>query len=35
MTKPKTAKRSIDDYLNTAMSDDEFSKLMEKAIYKR
>lgn len=35
MTKPKTAKRSIDDYLNTAMSDEEFSKLMEKAIYKR
>ena len=35
MTKPKTVKRSIDDYLNTAMSDDEFSKLMEKAIYKR
>lgn len=35
MTKPKTAKRSIDDYFNTAMSDDEFSKLMEKAIYKR
>lgn len=35
MTKPKTAKRSIDDYLNTAMSDAEFSKLMEKAIYKR
>lgn len=35
MTKPKTAKRSIDDYLNTSMSDDEFSKLMEKAIYKR
>lgn len=35
MTKPKTAKRSIDDYLNTAMSDDEFSKLMEKAIYRR
>lgn len=35
MTKPKTAKRSIDDYLNTSMSDAEFSKLMEKAIYKR
>lgn len=35
MTKPKTAKRSIDDYLDTAMSDEEFSKLMEKAIYKR
>ena len=35
MTKPKTAKRSIDDYLDTAMSDAEFSKLMEKAIYKR
>lgn len=35
MTKPKTAKRSIDDYFNTAMSDDEFSKLMEKAIYRR
>lgn len=35
MTKPKTVKRSIDDYLNTSMSDAEFSKLMEKAIYKR
>lgn len=35
MTKPKTVKRSIDDYLDTAMSDDEFSRLMEKAIYKR
>ena len=35
MTKPKTAKRSIDDILDSALSDEEFSKLMEKAIYRR
>ena len=35
MTKPKTVKRSIDDMLDSALSDDEFSKLMEKAIHKR
>lgn len=34
ITKPRTVKRSIDDHLSTSMSDDEFSKLMEKAIYK-
>ena len=35
MTKPKTVKRSIDDMLDSALSDEEFSKLMEKAIHKR
>lgn len=35
MTKPKTVKRSIDDMLDSALSDEEFSKLMEKAIYRR
>ena len=35
MTKPKTVKRSIDDMLDSALSDEEFSKIMEKAIYKR
>ena len=35
MTKPKTVKRSIDDMLDSALSDEEFSKLMEKAIYNR
>lgn len=35
MTKPKTTKRSIDDMLDSALSDEEFSKLMDKAIYNR
>ena len=35
MTKPKTVKRSIDDMFNSTMSDAEFSKLMDKAIYKK